>query len=408
MRKITIIGAGQSGLQLGLGLLDKGCDVTIVSNRTAEQIHDGSIMSSQVMFDPCLQTERDLGLNFWDDECPWMESLSVSAVGPDGSRLIDWTCPLEGGPCQSLDQRVKFPVWMNKFEERGGKLIIHEATMEDAQHYAENSDLLIVAAGKGDLAKLFQRDPSRSPFDAPQRNLLLLFVNGMIPRDDDATGGLSVIPGVGEYLCFRALTTTGECDIMLFEAAIGGPMDDWKTLQTLEEHVDKAKSLLRAFLPWEADRCKEITPTDPNALLKGAFPPTVKTPLATLPSGATVLGIGDTVVLNDPVTGRGANGAAMAASIYLRRIIEHTDAEFTPEWMTQTFEDYWDWAQWGVRFTNIQLAVPPAPHIIQILMTAQENEAVRKAFVNGFNDPETTFPWIEDPEETQKFIDQNT
>jgi flavin-dependent dehydrogenase len=121
-------------------------------------------------------------------------------------------------------------------------------------------------------------------------------------------------------------------------------MDDWKSWTSLEEYVDKAKSLLQTFLPWEAHRYKNITPTDPNALLRGAFPPTVKTPLATLPSGATALGIGDAVVLNDPVTGRGTNGDAMAASIYLRRIFEHTDKDFTPQWMTQTFEDYYDWA----------------------------------------------------------------
>ena len=55
MGRITIIGAGQSGLQLGLGLLDNGYEVTIVSNRTADDIYSGLIMSSQVMFDPSLQ-----------------------------------------------------------------------------------------------------------------------------------------------------------------------------------------------------------------------------------------------------------------------------------------------------------------------------------------------------------------
>lgn len=406
MRKITIIGAGQSGLQLGLGLLDKECEVTIVSNRTAEDIHDGSIMSSQVMFDPCLQTERALGLNFWDNECPWMDVLSVTGVGPDGSPIIDWTAKLDK-PAQSLDQRVKFPVWMKQFEERGGKLIIHEAGIEDAEHYAETSDLVIAATGKGDLGKLFQRDASRSPFDKPQRGLTLLFVNGMMSRDDEATGGLSVVPGIGEYLCFRALTTTGECDIMLFEAVPGGPMDDWGGAQSLDEHITKAQSVLQAFLPWEAERCKAIEPTDANALLAGRFPPTVKMPIATLPSGAHVLGMGDAVVLNDPVTGRGANGAAMAASVYLRRILENSNDDFSSDWMQQTFEDFWDWAQWGVRFTNVQLGVPPAPHIVQILMAAQQSEAVKNAFVEGFNNPQSTFPWIEDPAETQRFLAQH-
>jgi len=34
MRKIAIVGAGQSGLQLALGLLQKGYEVTVISNRT--------------------------------------------------------------------------------------------------------------------------------------------------------------------------------------------------------------------------------------------------------------------------------------------------------------------------------------------------------------------------------------
>ena len=38
MKRIAIIGAGQSGLQLALGLLDAGYEVTVVSDRSAEQI----------------------------------------------------------------------------------------------------------------------------------------------------------------------------------------------------------------------------------------------------------------------------------------------------------------------------------------------------------------------------------
>lgn len=62
-RHITIVGAGQSGLQLGIGLLDAGYQVTLISNRTPEQIRDGSIASSQCMFDQALGHERALGLD---------------------------------------------------------------------------------------------------------------------------------------------------------------------------------------------------------------------------------------------------------------------------------------------------------------------------------------------------------
>jgi hypothetical protein len=41
LRHITTVGAGQAGLQLGLGLLRYGYHVTVVSERTPEQIRHG-------------------------------------------------------------------------------------------------------------------------------------------------------------------------------------------------------------------------------------------------------------------------------------------------------------------------------------------------------------------------------
>jgi 2-polyprenyl-6-methoxyphenol hydroxylase-like FAD-dependent oxidoreductase len=69
MKRIAIIGAGQSGLQLGLALLNASYEVTLYSDRSAEEIRNGHVMSSQCMFDSALETERDLGLNYWEEEC---------------------------------------------------------------------------------------------------------------------------------------------------------------------------------------------------------------------------------------------------------------------------------------------------------------------------------------------------
>ena len=63
MRKVAIIGSGQSGLQLGLGLLQNKFEVTLVSNRTPEQILCGRVTSSQCMFHASLQNERDMSRN---------------------------------------------------------------------------------------------------------------------------------------------------------------------------------------------------------------------------------------------------------------------------------------------------------------------------------------------------------
>lgn len=61
MRRILIIGAGQAGLQLALSLQSEGYDVTVMSARTPDEIRGGRIMSTQCMFWPQLQLERDRG-----------------------------------------------------------------------------------------------------------------------------------------------------------------------------------------------------------------------------------------------------------------------------------------------------------------------------------------------------------
>ena len=53
---------------------------------------------------------------------------------------------------------------MKTFTERGGELLIREAGVADLENYARSSDLVILAGGKGDIVKLFERDaePRRS------------------------------------------------------------------------------------------------------------------------------------------------------------------------------------------------------------------------------------------------------
>src|SRR5437667_6865222 len=90
MKRIAIIGAGQSGLQLGLGLLSAGYQVTLYSDRSGDEIQHGHVMSSQCMFDSALETERDLGLNYWEEECPKVEGISFAVPNPIGGKIIDW------------------------------------------------------------------------------------------------------------------------------------------------------------------------------------------------------------------------------------------------------------------------------------------------------------------------------
>ncbi|OTG84170.1 alanine-phosphoribitol ligase [Acinetobacter sp. ANC 4558] len=403
MRRIAIVGAGQSGLQLGLGLLDTGYDVTIVTNRTADEIRQGKVMSSQCMFHTALQTEREVGLNFWEEQCPAVEGIGFTLVNPEtGEAAFSWSARLERY-AQAVDQRIKMPYWMNEFERRGGKLIIQDVGIDELEELTDEYELVLLAAGKGEVVKQFERDEERSTFDKPQRALALTYVKGMTPMSPYSRVAFNIIPGVGEYFCFPALTVTGPCEIMVFEGIPGGPMDCWQDAKTPEQHLQVSKDILNKYLPWEAARCKNIEMTDDCGYVSGRFPPSVRKPILTLASGRKVFGMADALVVNDPITGQGSNNAAKCSKVYFDAILAHGNQEFTDEWMQKTFERYWSYAEKVVAWTN-SLLVPPQPQMIEILAAASQNQTIASNIANNFDDPRNFSPWWFDPEQAQHFI----
>jgi len=401
--RVAIVGAGQSGLQLALGLLGSGCEVTLLSNRTAEEIATGPVLSSQCMFESALQAERALGLDHWSAECPPVEGISLVVPAPDGGgKAIEWAARLDW-PAQSVDQRLKVPGWMEEFGRCGGELVLREAVVDDLEHHARSHDLVIVATGRGAFGNLFPRDAEKSPYETPQRALALTYVTGMEPRPEYSAVCFNLIPGVGEYFVFPAVTTTGPCEIMVFEGIPGGPMDCWSDVHSPAEHLERSLEILERFLPWEAARCQDVALTDANGVLTGRLAPTVRGPIARLPSGAAVLGMADAVVLNDPITGQGSNNAAKCAEIYLASILEHGEG-FDERFMQRTFDRYWrGYAQWVVSWTNALLA-PPQPHVLRLLQAAQELPALAETIADGFDDPRVYYPWWFDAGEADRLI----
>ena len=411
MPKVTIVGAGQAGLQLALGLLGNGYDVTVVSNRTPEQIRDGRVTSSQCMFDSSLAHERALGIEFWGDSAPPVEGIALTVPAPPdspgaGGKAFAWRGSLSA-PAQSVDQRVKMPRWLSEVEARGGSVMIEDAGVAQLEKYAADSDLVIVAAGKGEISGLFERDASRSVFDAPQRAVALTYLNGLTPRSGPSAVDFNLVPGVGEYFVFPALTLSGPCHIMTWEAIPGGPMDAFSPSATPAEHLATSKRLLETFLPWEYERAAGAELTDEAGILAGRFAPTVRKPVAELPSGALVLGLADVVVLNDPITGQGSNNAAKSAAAYLASILAHGDAPFDRGFMEAAFESYWTYADLVTTWTSAMLGAPP-PHVLQVLGAAAEHQAIADRFAEGFNNPPDFFAWFMDPAKAEAYLAEVT
>ena len=246
---------------------------------------------------------------------------------------------------------------MEEFQRQGGQLLIEEASVAELERYAETSNLVIVASGKGEIGKLFERDAERSQFDKPMRTISLTYVHGMLPRSDYCALNISINPGIGEYVNFPGITHCGPCDIINLEE--GGPMDRWHEVSTPDEHLALAVGLIREFFPLEAPRCENLRQTDELGTLVGRVTLTVRKPIGRLPSGRSVRGMADVLVLNDPITGQGSNNSSKGANVYMTCILEQGGDSFDDAWMQATFERYWDCAQWVTRFTNTHLLPPP-------------------------------------------------
>ncbi|MET8175913.1 styrene monooxygenase/indole monooxygenase family protein [Streptomyces clavifer] len=405
MRKMLIVGAGQSGLQLALGLQSKGYEVTLMSNRTADEIRSGRVMSTQCMFHTALQHERDLQLNFWESQAPRIEGLGVSVAAPDSSRAVDWVGRFDGH-AQSVDQRVKMAGWMETFVQRGGQLVIHGAAVSDLDYFSRTYDLVMVSAGKGELVSMFGRDASRSPYDAPQRALAVAYVHGLGPRpehpDFDAVR-CNLVPGVGELFVMPTLTTSGRADILFWEGVPGGPLDAFQGIKDPSEHLSRTLELMERFTPWEYARATKVELTDANATLAGRYAPTVRRPVGRLPGGGLVLGVGDVVVANDPITGQGSNTASKCAHSYLDSIVEHGEREFDEEWMQATFDRHWEDTRHVVKWTNAMLA-PPPEHVLNLIGAAGQLPPVADRFANAFNDPADLDHFFFEPEKTNAYL----
>jgi 2-polyprenyl-6-methoxyphenol hydroxylase-like FAD-dependent oxidoreductase len=363
VRKITIVGAGQGGLLLGHALLARGYHVTIATKFTPEQVVQGRILSNQCMWHDALEIERAFGLALWDGECPPIPGFDTWVIGRDGKPLHRYPSPLSH-PGQSVDQRLKFSHWMRLYERRGGKLLFVDVGLEELEQFAADSDLTVVATGKGRGAMqgFFERDDQNSRYRSPRRFGASLHVKHrwVDAKYSPEYEHWAIIPDVGEFWIFPTLTVHGRGHVVCVQGVPGGPLDVWSGLDSLDAHHAMMLEILQRWLPEEADRCADMRAVDSKAWLSGGVTPQVTHPIRRLDSGRHVLAIGDSYVLNDPISQQGSNNAARAAKLYFDRIVAHEDRPFDLAWMRKTAAEFWDYAKWTVRLNELYLESPPA------------------------------------------------
>ncbi|MCP1065803.1 hypothetical protein M5G07_11215 [Serratia symbiotica] len=71
---------------------------------------------------------------------------------------------------------------------------------------------------------------------------------------------------------FPPFTLSGPCNIMGFEGLPGGEMDCWQEIYSAGQHLQQSLSILRRWLPWEADRCVGVELTDAMGIMAAGCP----------------------------------------------------------------------------------------------------------------------------------------
>lgn len=386
MTTIGIIGAGVAGLHLGLHLLQQDLDVTIYTNRTADQVRDGKIMNSVAHMSATIDIERELGIADWPGtDAEYSYHYHYNGWGDDRR----FTGKFEE-PARILDYRIYLPELMAEFERRGGLLEIRDLSVAEIEQLTEVHDLVVVSTGKGEIGALFPRREEKSPYTSPQRKLAVGFWKGVAPRDPRGVE-ISVAPPAGELLALPMWSFSGPVHALLFESVPGGPQEaltDRRYEEDPAAYRELTLQMLREFHPSVYERVNEaefVLQSDARDILQGAVTPVLREDFVLLPNGRYLLALGDVHMTVDPVQAQGANSATYSAKVVADAIRE--DRVFDERFMRKVARRRAERLEASTDWVNTIIQLPPAPQIPHLFSEMVHNPELANRFTENFNYP---------------------
>lgn len=345
MRRIAIIGSGQAGLLTAHALRQAGYEITLFSDRRAEDWLDKSRPTgTAARFERALLLERELGLDQWHDVAPPIEGVYLHFCPDVGNQLLTMKGRFQR-PGMAIDLRLQCHRWMLELERRGGSIEIETVTMARLEEIAAAHDLTIVAVGRGPLADLFARDTARSIYHRPQRNLCMLSICN-VPMDMEdcpfSPVKFNFIGTMGESFWVPYYhKDLGASWNGVFEARPGSALDRFTGLGRPQEALEVAKEIYREMFPWSYPWIRDAKISDERGWLTGSVLPSVREPVARLSSGHLVCAVGDTAMSLDPIGGQGANNGNRMVRNLTSAIVARGERPFDEPWMRRTFESFY-------------------------------------------------------------------
>ena len=416
MKKVAIIGGGLAGFHAAFSLQQAGgYDVTVYTNRTAQQLRTGRMLSMAAPFRWVHDRESSLGINFWEDVDARAEGFDMHIKDPGGSGkdLFRLTGKFPDGLwALGVDYRLKFSTWMDEWERRGGRLIVRDIAVADLENIAAASHPPLAVPGRGPLSDLFEKDGSRSTHHLPALPSAAIFMSGAQvssrqPWSDVPFSPLrfDILPGVGDVFSWPFFTEAGICRGFAFQSTVpGGPFDAGRERQTAASYLEFAKEVTQRLIPDNAFLYEGATIPDEGAWLYGPTEPLVRKPVKQLANGAWIWGLGDTAMIQDPYAGQSGNNAVRMTDRYVRHILDRGTAAYDPDWMQSVWDEHWtEYGQFAFRFCTL-LQDTPNKALMTIQMAAARDPAVAQAFVGWFGYPPSAWPYIEDEQAARRFV----
>ncbi len=407
MPKILIVGGGHAGLQLGLTLVAHDYDVTLLTARTADEIRNGRAMSNQLQFPSSLRFEQEHDLHLGTTTPDFMGRWRLRFPGDDQIPKFTWTGRFFTDPgAQCVDERLKMSTWLEMFEDRGGRVIVHPVTSTDLDAMVRMFDLVVVAAGHSGLAEMFPENPAYTLSNVSSNANVLAYVRSS-DHGEPGLGEAHMLPRLGYFVVTPAMSVTGPCQLMYLCGPTEGPLGSWPQRIRPHEHLELILDLLREHDPEQYARFRDAELADARSVAVDYSRPLVRHPVADLPSGGKILGLGDTALVSQPSMAQEVNNAYKSAEIALDHILEHGDQPFDEEFMMGVFNDFWKHAHHMAGGVGTALSNPSAA-LIELFVAADTHHEIADRFAYGLDDPSDFDAWVSTEEKARDYLERVT
>ncbi len=408
MGKVAIVGGGQAGTLAAIGLLAQRHAVTLIEGMSAEEMRHSRVRSTAVIWDESIEFERQLGLDFWREENVRGTHLRIQFRDTDSTVVNSIYGKLEQG-FSGVDQRTKFPAYMEEFSRRGGNFRIGLVDTDGLEELAEENDVVLVAAGKGEINQLFPVNQQRTIFENPPRNNCAVVIKGFQEFECVSPGALKFefYKNTGDWFALPFFAQgIGYCRAIVFQAVPGREMDIFEEASTADEVMEKVRHMVKTYAPEDWDNLKHAELIDGRAWLKGAIRPIVRHPVGKLPSGKKVLAIGDSAMTHEPICGCGANSAIRQVRTLLEITGDGGRDALNAEVLQEAVEkEYQNHAKYVFDFVK-SICGDLNPPIWKMLQAAQASPSVRNIFVNMYSNFKESHLFLRDMNAVDELVNR--